>query len=117
MCECNMCGLSKVRQDGKRRPDSRGFYKVDGQGRRWNGRTCPECRSDETGVRGDFGPAEPLNPPKLRRCSGCSTMSPNYFKCPPCTSHAKELGCLNTEMYYIEEVHVGAKSYKAGFHY
>lgn len=119
MCECKVCGITKVRQEGGKRSGCSGTYKVDGAGRRWNGLTCPDCRVEQVGGRGDFGPTAVLNPPKLRRCGSCGDMSPNYFKCPPCTSHAMEAGCLDENMYSLStgDGSPQRSSYRAGVHY
>lgn len=37
-----------------------------------------------------LGPDTPLNPPKLRACRHCATLSVNYFLCPPCMEMAEE---------------------------
>jgi hypothetical protein len=124
MCECKVCGIAKVRQEGGKRSGCSGTYKVDGAGRRWNGLTCPDCRSDQVGVRrgesrSDFGPTTPLYPAKQRRCPSCGDMSANYFKCPPCTSHAMEQGCLAEEMYgeIVMDSKSGTFAKGAGFRY
>jgi len=40
---CKRCEKPKHRERGPRRESGIGWYYVDSSGRRWNGKTCPEC--------------------------------------------------------------------------
>lgn len=124
MCECKICGVEKLRTKV-------GAYKtggsifVDDQDRAWNGRTCPPCHhaaiqskraqsprrhyrkrlkeeADSADPR-EFGPAEALNPPKLRACRTCKTMNPNYYECDPCRSSTLETGCFD-EVGFVDMI-------------
>lgn len=105
MCECKMCGESKVRVRGFRRTSSTRWAYVNDKGSVWNGAVCPDCRHTYNHGSANkaalLGPANVLNPPKLRRCGDCGVMSPNYYKCPDCTSGAAQAGCYDEDMYSL----------------
>lgn len=122
MCECKVCKQPKVRVRGGKRGTGAGYYQLDGAGRRWNGLVCPDCRAHSFSTKtdlvdADVGSADVLNPPKLRACRQCKTLSPNYYMCPPCTSNEAQFGCYDEDMYTIDTGTRRRSGLLAGFHY
>lgn len=130
MCTCRMCKTQKIRRIVSRTLKGRAIY-TDETARRWNGRQCPDCVIAKNlehyhatkklqGTRTyekQLGPKTVLNPPKLRRCGDCGVMSPNYYKCPECTSLAAQVGCLDEDMYAVDTGSTRRSGLQPGFHF
>lgn len=109
MCECKLCGESKVRVRGFRRTKSVRWAYVDETGSVWNGSVCPPCRvayNRGCGINSqELGPYSVLYPPKLRPCQTCKIANPNYFECDTCRNTKTEYGAYEEDMFEVLAPH------------